>query len=152
MRIALAIASASLLVALPDWPAAAQTQQQIDQCMNTDSSSSPELQIAACTAVIQSGRSGKDLALAYNNRAIDYRRNGDYDRAIADYSEAIKLEPKNTAAYYNRGVAYQAKNDYVHAIADYTQAIALDPKNINAYNNRGSAYRHQGDYGRCRRL
>src|SRR5580698_9720267 len=149
MRIAFVIASSSLLVALPVPPAAAQTQQQVNQCMNTDASFSADLQIAACTAVIQSGRSGKDFAQAYNNRAIAYRRSGNYDRAIADYNEAIKLEPKNTAAYYNRGIAYQSKGDLDRTISDYNQAVALDPKYTSAYNNLGNAYQAKGDIERA---
>ena len=57
-----------------------------------------------------------------------YGDKGDYDRAIADYDEAIRLDPRYAVAYYNRGVAYCDKGDYDRAIADYNEAIRLDPK------------------------
>ena len=57
-----------------------------------------------CTAVIQSGLIvGHNLAIAYNNRGNAYKANGDLDRAIADYNQAIALDPKYALAYNNRG-------------------------------------------------
>ena len=71
------------------------------------------------------------------------------DRAIADYTEAIRLDPKYANAYSNRGVAYSDKGDKDRAIADFTEAIRLDPKYADAYNNRGFAYREQRRHGPC---
>ena len=59
------------------------------------------------------------------------------DKAIADYSTAIKLAPNFAQIYDNRGNAYQDKGSYDHAIKDYTQAIQLNPSDVNTYNNRG---------------
>lgn len=53
--------------------------------------------------------------------------NGEYDLAIADFSQAIALEPDNALAYFDRGIAYGSKGDYDLAIADFGQAIALNP-------------------------
>ena len=72
--------------------------------------------------------------------ALAYRVKGENDRAIADYTEAIRLDPKNANAYSNRGYAYSDKGDTDRAIADFTEAIRLDPKFAIAYNNRGLAY------------
>jgi len=78
-----------------------------------------------------------------------YSNKGDNDRAIADYTEVIKLDPKHTDAYNNRGNAYYNKNNYDQAIADYTEAIRLNPKFADAYNNRGNAYLNKNDYNRA---
>ena len=51
----------------------------------------------------------------------------EYDKAIADYTEAIRLEPAQPAAYFNRGNARLEKKEYDKAIADYTEAIRLEP-------------------------
>src|SRR6516164_7985428 len=37
---------------------------------------------------------------------------GNYDRAIADYNEAIRLDPKSTLAFIGRGDAYTNKGDH----------------------------------------
>ena len=67
-------------------------------------------------------------AEAYYLRGVAYRNKGDLDRAIADYSEAIRLDPKLAAAYNNRGNAYKDKGDSDHAIADFSEAIRLAPE------------------------
>ena len=56
-----------------------------------------------------------------------YGNKGDQDRAIADYDQAIRLDPGLAHAYANRGSAYTDKMDYDRAIADLDQAIRLDP-------------------------
>ena len=73
-----------------------------------------------------------------------YEIKGAEDRAIADYNEAIRLDPKSLFAYNNRGNAYRAKGDNDHAITDYNEAIRLDPKYAFAYCGRGLAERAQG--------
>src|SRR5262249_17774313 len=75
--------------------------------------------------------------------------NRDYDRAIADYSEAIRLVPTNAPAFFGRGSAYVNKGDNDRAIADYNEAIRLDPKFAFAFNNRGFAYFRKGDPDRA---
>src|SRR5262249_47211100 len=75
--------------------------------------------------------------------------NRDYDRAIADYSEAITLVPTNAPAFFGRGSAYVNKGDNDRAIADYNEAIRLDPKFAFAFNNRGFAYFRKGDPDRA---
>ena len=59
-----------------------------------------------------------------------------YEKAIADYNEAIGLDPKNALAYNNRGSAWRKKKEYDKAIADYNEATRLDPKYARAYNSR----------------
>jgi tetratricopeptide (TPR) repeat protein len=80
-------------------------------------------------------------ASAFSDRGVIYHEKGDYDRAIADYTEAIRLDPKYSNAFYNRGYAYEKKGDYDRAIADYTEAIRLVPGNALAFCDRGRAKR-----------
>jgi tetratricopeptide (TPR) repeat protein len=94
-------------------------------------------QIRSCSTLIESGRETSDkLVIAYNYRGISYATKGDLDRGIADFSEAIRLDPKNAYAYNNRGSAYENKGDHDRAVAEYNEAIRLDPKYAIAYNNR----------------
>jgi tetratricopeptide (TPR) repeat protein len=56
---------------------------------------------------------------------------------MADYTEAIRLDPKDAVSFHNRGVNYWAKGDSSRAIADYDEAIRLNPNFALAYCNRG---------------
>jgi tetratricopeptide (TPR) repeat protein len=84
-------------------------------------------------------------ALAYFVQARVKDASGDIDGAIANYTEAIGLDPTFVGAYINRGVARRDKDDLEGAIRDYTEAIRLDPNSAYAYNNRGHARGDKGD-------
>jgi len=81
---------------------------------------------------------------ALNNRGVAYQAKGDYDRAIIDHDEAIRLDRGFAVAYYSRGHAYQAKHEIDRAIADYDQAIRLQPNYAAALYWRGMAKRLKG--------
>jgi tetratricopeptide (TPR) repeat protein len=74
---------------------------------------------------------------------------GDHDRAIANFNEAIRLNPNDAAPYYVRGFAYSRKGDYDRAMADYNEAIRLNPMHAAAFNSRGFIYDKKGDYDRA---
>jgi tetratricopeptide (TPR) repeat protein len=100
--------------------------------------------IAACTRAINSGRlTGRDLAGTFLYRGTAYKGNRDFDRAIADFSEAIRLNPDSPFAYGQRGLVYNQMSDYDRAIADLTRFIALNPGRqylADAYIARAMAY------------
>jgi lipoprotein NlpI len=73
-----------------------------------------------------------------------YTSSGELDRAIAEYDEAIRLDPNLAFAYNNRGVTYGAQGKFDRAVADYTETIRLDPKLAIAYSSRGIAYLYSG--------
>ncbi len=85
-----------------------------------------------------------DLGTVYNNRGIVYNEKGDYEQAIADLNQALKLKPDYAEAYNNRGNVYAQNGNYDQAIADITQALKLKPDSAEAYNNRGAAYNGRG--------
>ena len=70
---------------------------------------------------------------------------GDPDAAVADYDQAIALNPQYATAYNNRGVAYYQKGDLDRAMADFDQAIALNPQYAMAYYDRGFTYVKLGE-------
>jgi len=69
----------------------------------------------------------------------------EFDIAIADYNEAIRLNPGSAGvAHQGPGRAWRAKKDYDKAIADYNEAIRLDPGYAHPYFNRGVAFHLTG--------
>ncbi|MCH9051327.1 MAG: tetratricopeptide repeat protein [Proteobacteria bacterium] len=110
----------------------------------------PDIQIVACTRNIQSGRFiGQNLAVAFTNRGLAYKSKGQWDRAIADFSEAIRLKPDFVTAFNNRGNAYYGKGQFDRAIKDYDKAIHLNPDLAEAFSNRGNVYRKKGQFDRA---
>src|SRR5262245_52596486 len=95
------VGAAPILAGLVATPAIAHTQQQIEWCENKSRAFSMDQQIDGCTAAIRSGDkwSQKELASYFNRRGVAYRTKGDLDRAIADFDEAIRLEPKNALLF-----------------------------------------------------
>ena len=57
----------------------------------------------------------------------------EFDKAITDYTEAIRIDARNVDAYVDRGDVWSALDEYDQAIADYTEAIRLDPGSVRAY-------------------
>ncbi len=66
---------------------------------------------------------------------------GDHKEAIANCTEAIRLNPDNSKPYNCRGIAHGKMGDLERAIADLSEAIRIDPDKHTFYANRGNAYR-----------
>ena len=85
--------------------------------------------IAGCTRVIDDSKvKPKGRAAAFYNRGNAHTAKGDLAAAIADYDEAIKLDPKNASAFNNRGTAHSDKGDADAALADFDEAIKRNPR------------------------
>jgi tetratricopeptide (TPR) repeat protein len=68
-----------------------------------------------------------------------------HQEAIADYTQAITINPQSVYTHNNRGNAKSALGDKAGAIADYNQAITINPQYAKAYNNRGVTKADLGD-------
>jgi len=88
-------------------------------------------------------------AAGYINRGIACYEKGEYDKAIADFTEAIRLDPKYESAYLNRGIVWGVKGQNDKAIADYNEAIRLNPNLTEAHYNRGKVWYEKGAYDKA---
>ena len=70
---------------------------------------------------------------AYYDRANAFTNQGNFDKAISDYNEAIRLVRHYADAYGKKGILERA-------ISNFTEAICPDTNNASAYYNRGLAY------------
>jgi tetratricopeptide (TPR) repeat protein len=99
--------------------------------------------LAACTHEIESGlRQGADLANAYLGRGISHRAMGENDDALADYGEAIRLDPTQLGAYRAKA------GDFDAAVKWQSRAIELlrDEKPKADYRTRLELYRAKKPY------
>ena len=68
-------------------------------------------------------------AMAYDFRGLTDEESGDWDQAIADYTQEAALEPMSryrlADAYCNRGSSYLSKKEHDLAIADFEKSIEI---------------------------
>jgi len=73
-------------------------------------------------------------------------KKGDYDGAVAAFTEAITAEPTNEAYYSNRSAAYLKARNFECAIADGKKCVELKPEWAKGYSRQGAALHMKGDY------
>ena len=79
----------------------------------------------------------------------EYADQGEIEKAIGEFTEAVRLDPQHFDAYLNMGVAYGNLRQYERAIDNYDQAIRLNPQHAVAYVKRGIAYDELGQSDRA---
>jgi len=82
----------------------------------------------------------------YAKRGLDYLKKNQLDAAIREFTEAIRIDPKNFSAYANRGAAHGMQGKSEYAIKDLNDAIKLNSNNSSCYVSRGAVYLNQGRY------
>jgi Flp pilus assembly protein TadD len=95
-------------------------------------------------------------ATDYFISANRYYAEGEYDEAIPEYTESLRLDPHNPTAYYRRGIAYEqtgqtdsAQADFDRAITEASALIRQNSQDSEAYRARGVAYRKKNAYDRA---
>lgn len=129
------------VLASPGWAAG---QRDYDDC---NQFSDPDRRIAGCARILGDRKeSVSNRIIAHYNRGIAWRAKGDYDRAIADFSDAIRLNPNLVDGYAARSIALNEKRDYARAISDVTRAMQLRGKaSYEDYVGRAISYRLAGN-------
>jgi tetratricopeptide (TPR) repeat protein len=89
-------------------------------------------------------------SLALYRRAVALDASGQTDKALDDYSAAIKADPKSSLAFLGRGVLLAVrKRAYDRAIEDFDKVLVIEPDNVEALVSRGDAFGQLGDLGRA---
>jgi|GEM_PF-4921091 beta-lactamase regulating signal transducer with metallopeptidase domain/tetratricopeptide (TPR) repeat protein len=71
------------------------------------------------------------------------------DKAIVDYTSAIRLDANLEKAWRGRGEIWFERHEYDLAVADYSAAIAADPRNVKAIYRRGLAWNEKGEFDKA---
>jgi|GEM_PF-3713108 len=101
--------------------------------------------IAAYSETLQIGEKLQFIdAHTYVNRGLAYYKLGQAKRAILNFNQALKIEPRRAHTYNDRGRSYQSLGDLQAALENYNQALKLDPKFSEAYSNRGIIHARLG--------
>lgn len=89
------------------------------------------------------------LALPYTNRGQARNAGNDPEGAMADYSQAIAVNPGYSLAFSNRGNLYFNRGEFARAIEDYNRALELKPGASKPLSNRGAAHAGLGNYAQA---
>ena len=135
-----------LLTASVCLPAAAhQPASDWARCANEGTAFSLDVQIMACTAVVQSPRETPlNRFIAQHTRLIAHRLKQDCNRAIADYGETIRRDPNSASAYNGRAQIYLKAGMAAAGLPDVRRALELDPNYAAALATRGRIFEALG--------
>ncbi|MBO0938442.1 tetratricopeptide repeat protein [Fibrella sp. HMF5335] len=89
-----------------------------------------------------------DNAEALNTRGVAYFELKEYNNALLDYEQALKITPDFYSPYYNRALLKTTQGDVQGALKDYSEAIRLAPDTAKlatseAFLNRGQLFAAQ---------
>jgi tetratricopeptide (TPR) repeat protein len=90
----------------------------------------------AISSFITTTEQDPNYALAYEQLGLIYADKGD-KRCLDFYTNALRINPKNSLTRYNIGYFYQSAGDTANALKTYRELIAIDSKFANAYYNIG---------------
>jgi tetratricopeptide (TPR) repeat protein len=116
--------------------------------------------ILACIAIAiyvsMRGDARKKKAVPFAEAGVAHEQSGDLDRAIAEYSKALEIDPKFADVLCRRASAFHGQGAFDNAIADFSKVISAEPKHAMALLGRGAAFEAKGmtrqavdDYGRA---
>lgn len=87
-----------------------------------------------------------DNHFARGSRGNYYYKQGQEDKALQDYSDALERNEKYADGYNNRALIYINRGMYVEALQDLQAAIQSDPNDAHAWVNRGMVYLNMKEY------
>jgi tetratricopeptide (TPR) repeat protein len=94
----------------------------------------------ALTELARAEKASEKSADAGNKKAMP-----EFQRAVADFTKAIELDPKLALAYINRGACNWQLLKVDEALADYGKAIEINPDAWRAYRSRAEIYKALGE-------
>ena len=145
----LCFALALLVFLAPVLPASADyIGDQVEGCAAPLSPVSRQAVIAACSNVVQMGELPATIqSPAFVARGNAYALGADFAKAVADFSTAIDIDPKNPAPLAARGVTLMKRKENQDAWSDFDAAVKLDGQNAMALYGRGLAAQRLGRDG-----
>ena len=88
-------------------------------------------------------------ASSFRLRALRWWKKKDFDKAIADFSNAIRIDPQDAFSFRARSWCWSGKEEYDKAIDDLTEAITIDPKNASSFSFRAQCWSGKEEYDKA---
>jgi tetratricopeptide (TPR) repeat protein len=86
----------------------------------------------------------RDNFAAYNNLGIALSQQGRSKEGIADFREALRIDPAFARAHYNLGSALAGQGQIEQGIAQLREAVRIDPAYADAHSSLGAVLNRQG--------
>lgn len=102
------------------------------------------LAVLVFSSVLSIAQTTNPAAREAFNRGLADADAGRYEQAVAEYSDALRIDPTYAAAFNNRGNSYLHLSQYQRALQDFDEAIRLNPTYVLAYDSRGYVYQRLG--------
>jgi tetratricopeptide (TPR) repeat protein len=117
-----------------------------DRCFNPATADQAHTKLSACTELLAHADTADEQAAILAEQGLAYHWLADYRDALAAYSRAIELDPKDSYSLYNRGLVYEMLENPAQALADFNASLALRPGNADGYLERGRILLNHGDF------
>jgi putative GTP pyrophosphokinase len=102
--------------------------------------------IAVYTQILDMKADDTIRSLIYKHRGMAHFARSNYDDAIADFSESLRLDPKSYKAAYYEGIVCSVLQNYSNAVDAFNRSLAINPFQPYCLFRRGQAYYHLGDF------
>jgi putative GTP pyrophosphokinase len=97
------------------------------------------------TAILALNPKQRVRAIVNVHRGMAHFATSKYPEAVADFTEAMRLDEDNYKAPYYRGVVHTCLEDYAAAVSDYNRSLEINPYQPFVLYRRAQAYYHLGD-------
>src|SRR5438270_5860195 len=112
-------AALALTLALVLAPAGAATDKGRADC---EQMTNPGLKISACTRILSAANLPNDVKVfGHHHLGVGLLLQNNFDRAIVEFNEALRIDPAYVRSYNSRGNAWRGKGELDTAIADYNE-------------------------------
>src|SRR5712672_2096155 len=91
--------------------------------------------LSAMVATAQEKGDAEGQANIHKTRGLALATAGDWEGAIREYDEAIRLNPSHSVAYFDKGIALTRLARLPEAEAAYRESIRIDPSDWRSHYN-----------------
>ncbi len=81
-----------------------------------------------------------------SDKGDQYFSQGNYEQAVAEYTQYLEYNPDDFKSTYNLGRAYEELGQYDKSLESYQAALEIDEKNVNVLLSLGKYYFREGKF------
>ncbi len=121
-------------------------EKDIFEALEAHSSHKYSVAISIYNRILHNRLEPRIRSIIYNHRGMAHFVQSEYQKALKDFSKAIKFDNQNANAHNNRGMTYRILQDFAHALDDFTVSLDLNPYQHETYHMRALTYHDINDF------